>query len=541
MVAGCGGSEDTNEGSGGGGSEGAKSTLSLVAYSTPEVVYDEIIPAFRKTDAGKEVGFETSFGASGEQSRAVEGGLKEDVVSFSIEPDTERLVEAGLVDKAWPSATSTDGLVSKSIVSFIVRKGNPKNIKTWDDLVKPGVKVVTPNPFTSGAAKPNLLGAYAHGGVDYVEKLIKDNVSVQPKSGREALQTFTGGESDVLLSYEYEATTAIKKGEKEIELVRPADSTVEIEINIAQTKDARGREGVHRLRDRARGPGEVRRLGLPAGEPRGLRADEGRLPEPAEGHDHRGPRRLVEGERRTVRPGERVDRRDRGRRGGLDGKVSGAASPARSAGRALAGRAPQLRFSFGGVGALGLGVATLWLSLIVLLPLAAVVDRSFQDGLDAFWSSVSGRQAAAALRFTLGISLLVTVINAVMGTLIAWVLVRDEFRGKRAVNALIDLPFALPTIVAGLTLLALYGDAIAFKKEAVLLAMLFVTLPFVVRAVQPVLIELDREMEQAAYSLGASAAHHLQADRAAQPDAGDRVRRGAGLRPRGRRVRLRSC
>ncbi len=140
----------------------------------------------------------------------------------------------------------------------------------------------------------------------------------------------------------------------------------------------------------------------------------------------------------------------------------------------------------------------------MLLPLAAVVDRSFQDGLDAFWSSVSGRQAVAALRFTLGISLLVTVINAVMGTLIAWVLVRDEFRGKRAVNALIDLPFALPTIVAGLTLLALYGDAIAFKKEAVLLAMLFVTLPFVVRAVQPVLIELDREMEQAAYSLGAS-------------------------------------
>ena len=128
--------------------------------------------------------------------------------------------------------------MSKSIVSFIVRKGNPKNIKTWDDLVKPGVKVVTPNPFTSGAAKWNLLGAYAHGGLDYVEKLIKDNVSVQPKSGREALQAFTGGEGDVLLSYEYEATTAIKKGEKDIELVRPADSTVEIEINIAQTKSA---------------------------------------------------------------------------------------------------------------------------------------------------------------------------------------------------------------------------------------------------------------------------------------------------------------
>jgi len=154
--------------------------------------------------------------------------------------------------------------------------------------------------------------------------------------------------------------------------------------------------------------------------------------------------------------------------------------------------------------ALGFGVVTLWLSLIVLLPLAAVVDRSVEDGLSSFWQSVSSRQAVDSLRFTLLISLAVAAINAVMGTLIAWVLVRDDFRGKRIVNAIIDLPFALPTIVAGLTLLALYGEAIAFTHWAVLLALLFVTLPFVVRAVQPVLIELDRDMEEAAASLGAS-------------------------------------
>jgi sulfate/thiosulfate transport system permease protein len=165
---------------------------------------------------------------------------------------------------------------------------------------------------------------------------------------------------------------------------------------------------------------------------------------------------------------------------------------------------PRRVTASGGAGALGLGIAMLWLSLIVLLPLAAVVDRSVQDGLGAFWTSVSSRQAVAALRFTVLISLAVTAINAVMGTLIAWVLVRDEFRGKRAVNAVIDLPFALPTIVAGIVLLALYGEAIAFTKWAVLLALLFVTLPFVVRAVQPVLIELDRDMEEAARSLGAS-------------------------------------
>jgi sulfate/thiosulfate transport system permease protein len=170
----------------------------------------------------------------------------------------------------------------------------------------------------------------------------------------------------------------------------------------------------------------------------------------------------------------------------------------------LRGRSP------GRPGALGLGVSTLWLSLIVLLPLAAVVVRSTDGGLDAFWSAISSRQAVSALRFTLLVSLAATLINAVTGTLIAWILVRDHFRGKRVINALIDLPFALPTIVAGLILLALYGPTspvgidVAFTQFAVLLALLFVTLPFVIRAVQPVLIELDREMEEAALSLGAS-------------------------------------
>jgi sulfate transport system permease protein len=160
--------------------------------------------------------------------------------------------------------------------------------------------------------------------------------------------------------------------------------------------------------------------------------------------------------------------------------------------------------------ALTRGVATAYLSLIVLIPLAAVVDRSTQDGMSTFWDAVTGRQAVAALKLTLIASLVVVAINAVTGTLIAWVLVRDDFRGKKIVNSLIDLPFALPTIVAGLTLLALYGPRgpigvdVAYTRVAVGLALLFVTLPFVVRAVQPVLLELDRDMEEAASSLGAS-------------------------------------
>ncbi len=235
-VAGCGGASDETAGAATGASNDASGgTISLVAYSTPQVVYDEIIPDFNATDAGKNVAIKTSYGASGEQSRAVEAGLPADVVTFSIEPDVTRLVKAGLVADDW-NATPTKGLVTTSLVSFIVREGNPKGIKTWDDLLKPGIEVVTPNPFTSGAAKWNLLGAYAHGGLPYVEKLLKEHVKVQPKSGREALQTFVGGKGDVLLSYEYEATTAQKKGEK-VEYVIP-DDTVKIDIDIAKTVSA---------------------------------------------------------------------------------------------------------------------------------------------------------------------------------------------------------------------------------------------------------------------------------------------------------------
>jgi sulfate transport system permease protein len=154
--------------------------------------------------------------------------------------------------------------------------------------------------------------------------------------------------------------------------------------------------------------------------------------------------------------------------------------------------------------------AVAWLTLIVLVPLFAVLVKSFDGGLDTFWISVSSRRAVSALELTVVSSAIVALVDAIMGTLIAWVLVRDQFRGKGLVNALIDLPFALPTIVAGLTLLALYGPTgptgidIGFTRTAIVLALLFVTLPFVVRSVQPVLIGLDREVEEAAASLGAN-------------------------------------
>jgi sulfate transport system substrate-binding protein len=233
-LAGCGGAADTKGGAAASGG-GSGTTLSLVAYSTPQVVYDEIIPAFRRTPAGEGVDFKTSFGASGDQSRAVEGGLDADYVSFSTEGDMTRLVDAGIVAGDW-DRTPTKGLVTTSVVSFVVRKGNPKNIRTWADLLEPGVEVLTPNPFTSGAAKWNLLAALGANDLDYVRELIGEHVKVQDKSGREALQTFLSGAGDVLLSYEYEAITAQRKGE-DVEYVIP-DDTIRIDIGVATTKDA---------------------------------------------------------------------------------------------------------------------------------------------------------------------------------------------------------------------------------------------------------------------------------------------------------------
>ena len=176
----------------------------------------------------------------------------------------------------------------------------------------------------------------------------------------------------------------------------------------------------------------------------------------------------------------------------------------------LAGRASPVRAPRERATALSLGFVVAFLSVVVGLPMAALVWAAAEDGTSGFWEVVTSPQALAALKLSFGAALVIAVVNGVVGTLIAWVLVRDEFRGKRLVDAIIDLPFALPTIVAGLVLLALYGPSspigvdIAFTRTAIVLALLFVTLPFVVRTVQPVLHELDGEMEQAARSLGAS-------------------------------------
>src|SRR3954451_2761535 len=244
-LAGCGGAADNKDGSAStGGASGGGAKLALVAYSTPQVVYDDVIPAFTKTAAGKGASFTQSYGASGDQSRAVEAGQKADVVAFSLAPDVDRLVKAGLVADNWAD-TPTKGMVSNSVVVLMVRKGNPKGIHTWADLLKPGVQVLTPNPFTSGGAKWNLMGAYgsqlkigkmAEQATAYGRDLLTKHVKVQDKSGRESVQNFLGGNGDVCISYENEAITAQQKG-SDVEYVIP-DQTLLIENPIAVTSAA---------------------------------------------------------------------------------------------------------------------------------------------------------------------------------------------------------------------------------------------------------------------------------------------------------------
>jgi sulfate/thiosulfate transport system substrate-binding protein len=249
VLAACGGSSSSSSDGGNGGQ------VSLVAYSTPQEAYQQIIPNFQKTSAGRGVTFKQSYGASGDQERSVEAGLPADVVALSLAPDVDKLVKAELVAPNW-NADRYRGFVTDSVVVFLVRKGNPKNIHTWADLVKPGVQVVTPNPFTSGGARWNTIAAYgaqlAQGKSDaqaigYLNQLFAKNVVAQDKSARESLQTFISGKGDVALSYENEAITAQQKGE-DVDYVIPKQ-TILIQNPTAVTSDTKNASAAKAFRD----------------------------------------------------------------------------------------------------------------------------------------------------------------------------------------------------------------------------------------------------------------------------------------------------
>jgi sulfate transport system substrate-binding protein len=234
----------------GAGAKSSGTRLSLVAYSTPRDAYAKLIPEFQKTAAGKDVDFDQSYGASGEQARAVKSGLKADIVALSLEPDVASLVKAGLVGAAWKK-NKYQGIVTRSVVVFAVRKGNPKKIRDWEDLVKPGVEVVTPNVQTSGGAKWNIMAAYGamrkkgkthKQAVAYLRNLYKHVVS-QDKSAREALQTFLAGRGDVMLAYENEAIFANSKGQDVPYVIPKATIRIENPVAIVKTSKNKGKAG----------------------------------------------------------------------------------------------------------------------------------------------------------------------------------------------------------------------------------------------------------------------------------------------------------
>jgi sulfate/thiosulfate transport system substrate-binding protein len=248
VLAACGSSDNGSGGSGGG-------QVNLVAYSTPQEAYQALIPAFQRTPAGKGVTFKQSYGASGDQERAVEAGLPADVVALSLAPDVNKLVKAELVAPSW-NADRYHGFVTNSVVVFTVRKGNPKGIRTWDDLLKPGVQVVTPNPFTSGGARWNTIAGYgaqrAEGKTDgqaigYLNQLFGQHVVAQDSSARESLQTFLGGKGDVALTYENEAIAAQQKGEK-VDYVIPKQ-TILIQNPTAVTSDSKNAKAAAAFRN----------------------------------------------------------------------------------------------------------------------------------------------------------------------------------------------------------------------------------------------------------------------------------------------------
>jgi sulfate/thiosulfate-binding protein len=218
--------------------------LTLVAYSTPREAYAKIIEAFQKTPAGRDMSFDQSYGASGEQSRAVEQGLPADVIAFSLAPDITRLIPKGLVAKDWNNDAHR-GMVTRSVVVFALRDGNPKKIRKWSDLTRSGIEVLTPNPFTSGGARWNVMAAYGaqirlgkthKQAVSYLENLFR-HVPVQDKSARDSLQTFLGGKGDALLAYENEALFAQKKGQA-VQFVIPKE-TILIENPVAVVKTSK--------------------------------------------------------------------------------------------------------------------------------------------------------------------------------------------------------------------------------------------------------------------------------------------------------------
>ena len=399
-LAGCGGSSDTSGGSSGGSSSGGKidTQLALVGYSTPKKAYAALTSAFQQTSAGKGVGFSQSFGASGSQSRAVDSGQPADIVAFSTTPDMTRLVKDGIVASDW-DANPAKGMSSDSVVVFVVRKGNPKHITGWDDLIKSGVDVITPNPSTSGSARWNILAGYGAQlkegktpaqALDYVKTLLTKNVSVQDSSASAALKTFTSGKGDVLLDYESDAIAAKKAGDSIQYIISQADDPDRDADRRHLEEQARlSGQGVPELAVVGRGPDDLGAAGLPAGDAVGRQAVRQQVPDAAAAVHDRLPGRLGQGQGHVLRPVHRLDHQDRAGRGGSHCLLTHTLRQRTP----VAVRRRRVRSASGGGTARARDRRMLYMSIIVLIPLAAVAVKAFSQSPSEFWQSITSKTA----------------------------------------------------------------------------------------------------------------------------------------------------
>ncbi len=388
----------------------------------------------------------TSYGASGDQSRGVVDGKPADIVNFSVEPDVTRLVKADKVAKDW-NADATKGIPFGSVVSLVVRKGNPKGIKDWDDLLKPGIEVVTPpSPLSSGSAKWNLLAPYAAksnggkdsaAGLDFIDKLVTEHVKTRPGSGREATDVFLQGTGDVLISYENEAINVERQG-KDVEHVNPPQ-TFKIENPVAVVSSSAHLQQATALKNflyTADGQKLWAEAGFRPVDPAVVADFAKDFPTPGEAVDDRGPGRLEGRRPGAVRQGQRQHHHDlqaghRMTSAVTDGAPGASVPPGRPGSRGPPGGSAPPRY--------GWGAASIWLSVIVLLPLAAILWQSAGGGWTAFWQAVTSNAALESFKVTVTISVGVTLVNLVFGLLVAWTLTRDSFPpGKRLVDAVID-------------------------------------------------------------------------------------------------------
>ena len=540
--------------------EAGTTTLHLVGFAVPTEANNAIQKKLAETEDGKGVVWEQSYGASGDQSRAVANGLKADYVNFSLEGDVTRLVDAGLVADDWKCGP-TKGIVSDSVVVIVVPEGQPQEHQglgrpdqagRQDRHPQPGLVGLGPLEHPGRLPPGDRDGGTEADAEDYLTKFF-ENVVALPGSGRDATNAFLRGHGR-------RADLVRERGHpgppvgREVRLHRAGRHPADREPGgVLKDADPKAKSYLDFVLSTAGQEEFVKKGfrpvidGIDVGSVEGANDPAEPVPDAAGlVHHRRGPRWLESGERQVLRGGDRHRAADP--EGHRQVAVTAAAlttlpaaaadrhSPAggRRRRRHLAdpGRRPRAGYGDDLVQPAG----------------ADPADRDPGPGLErrlgGVLAALTSEQTAAALRLTVGQALLVTVVNIVMGTAIAWVLVRDHFPGKRILEVVIDIPFALPTIVAGLVLLSLYGPSSPLGVDwantpmAVFLAFFFVTLPFVVRTVQPVLLELEPEVEEAAASLGASRFTDLPVDHPARAGPGHHLRRRAVLRPGHQRVRL---